>query len=158
VPVVLQSPGNASGSVTVANPATNPVLVRNLDEPGRAPYHSEGFFAIQGNVGGATVSGPSVPSGKRLVIESISGFISLDHATPFQVAGLVVGTTGVAYAPAVFQGTQNGKDSYVFNAHVLAYADAGQGPSVLVQFSDATLQTPGSGLNAAISGYLVNVP
>lgn len=69
---IASPPSNATpvkGTVTVNNPATSPVLVRNVDEAkipfGYSTYISFGTFPVVG------VTMP-IPAGKRLVIETVS--------------------------------------------------------------------------------------
>jgi hypothetical protein len=62
-------------NVNVANTTASPVLVRDVDNVARQPFHAEavGGFAD----GGSTTRGlliPTVPAGKRLVIEHVSAF------------------------------------------------------------------------------------
>ena len=67
-------------NVNVVNTTASPVPVRDVDNPTRQPFHAE---AVGGFADGACVTGgiliPTVPAGKRLVIEHISGFARMLH-------------------------------------------------------------------------------
>src|SRR6266581_8083891 len=62
-------------NVNVVNTTASPVSVRDVDNPARQPFHAE---AVGGFADGASVTGgiliPTVPAGKRLVIEHVSVF------------------------------------------------------------------------------------
>src|SRR6266568_1260283 len=62
-------------NVNVVNTTASPVQVRDVDNPARQPFHAE---AVGGFADGASVTGgiliPTVPAGKRLVIEHVSVF------------------------------------------------------------------------------------
>jgi hypothetical protein len=65
-----------SGSVTVGNPATNPVLVRSVDNAG-TPFQIRGFGDF--NSGGAAIFDiATVPAGMRMIIEHTSSSIDVD--------------------------------------------------------------------------------
>src|SRR5262249_12402439 len=70
VPVVAQGTTTVQGSVTIGNAATNPVQVRDTDNPARHPFQAS-FCVVQAG----SCPNPSfvVPAGQRLVVEYVSG-------------------------------------------------------------------------------------
>jgi len=77
-PTVNLGPGNAvgiNGPVQLGNDAVNPALVRDVDNPGRFPIQTR--VCVQGGTALASCFGVpdafSVPTGKRFVIEFVSG-------------------------------------------------------------------------------------
>ena len=77
-PTVNLGPGNTvgiSGPVQVSNDAVNPALVRDVDNPGRSPIQAR-LCVQSGTVLASCFGVPdafSVPTGKRFVIEFVSG-------------------------------------------------------------------------------------
>lgn len=63
----------AQTDVTVTNPKTNPVLIRDVDNDARRPYQ------VSFSIGQPTL--PTVPAGKVFVIEYVSGTIRVPSTT-----------------------------------------------------------------------------
>jgi hypothetical protein len=145
-----------NGSVTIGNTASSPVLERDLDNPAR---HR---FQINGNCITSAVE-PSgcdipftVPSGKLLVIESVS----VEAATPIGLQArasirVVQDGAGIPYFfPLQLQGTFPAHDEFHGMEPVRLYADPGSTVTVAVEFSSSSIGNA-SGYGA-ISGYLVD--
>jgi hypothetical protein len=62
-----------STPVTVTNPATDPALVSDIDDPGRSAYQSASTNDSCAGQNNCLISFPAVPPGHRLVIQHISG-------------------------------------------------------------------------------------
>jgi hypothetical protein len=58
--------------VTVGNSATNPVLVRDLDNPAQQPYAENVLVGINEDERSGSSHFSSIPAGKRLVIEYVN--------------------------------------------------------------------------------------
>jgi len=87
---ILGGAAAAQTDVTVTNPRSNPVLVRDVDNDARRP------FQVQFSIGQATL--PTVPAGKVFVIEYILGHDqgAVDHRLD---ASLPVSTVVVRARP-----------------------------------------------------------
>jgi len=151
VPVTLQSPNpvpvTLQGSATIDT--TNPIPVRDVDRQPQQPVQFSLF-----------IPGPSsytVPAGKRLVVEYVSGgFVIIPH-------GGVAATVGLEVRP--------GFDGHVFAGVPSSYNDGAPAPDGLgFTFSQSarlyagpgkSLSLGGGGVQLAsmrVSGYLVDVP
>jgi len=144
-------------SVNVANPATNPVLVRDVDRPTEQPYQDTVEITMSFDDTGGTGALDPVPAGKRLVVEYATARATLS-AGQMATVTLVVGM--IRYElPVIPQGTFG---TSIFARTLLAgsepvrlYVNAGETLSV------ATERTEGDGgasVRVSISGHLVTVP
>jgi hypothetical protein len=144
--------GLADPSVTVVNPATNPARTSSVDEPGRAPYQF--FKNLQPCSGGVCqVTTPTVPAGKRLVVQHVSAFGAL--TSPGNFVEVVVSSSSSVlstFAPPLF-GNPAGAQGFAFDQIVQGYVDAGSEVTVFIS-------TNGSFNNAAsdfvVTGYLID--
>jgi hypothetical protein len=164
--LVTPLPGRGQGNsgnvpppsdVNVVNPATSPVLVRDVDRPTAQPYQDTVEITMSfDDTAGTGVLDP-VPAGKRLVVEYATARATLT-AGQMAVVTLVLGT--IRYElPVIPQGTFG---TSIFARTLLAgsepvrlYVNAGETLSV------ATERTEGDGgasVRVSISGHLVNVP
>jgi hypothetical protein len=143
------------GSVTVANPETAPVPIRNVDEQVREPFQAGAVFtAFSGT--SVSILLTTVPANRRLVIEHVSASV---NATA--IGGLAAvrmsagGSTNVDELPCVPMGQTANNLNHFFScsAQTKFHASAGQTVSLGVE-------TAGSGgfARGFISGYLVPVP
>jgi hypothetical protein len=170
VPVSGAVTGNVtvSGSVSVTNtPSVNAAQsgtwsVRNVDEPGRAPYqeYRSAQFSSCGSLNCELDFAP-VPAGKRLVIRSVSGSVNVSPGTVLVNATLVTEfAKRLVDVPTFFQGnatTSLGNQDWLrFNSFIFAYAEPGSTPHLGVSVS------PGQGgstfASAALAGYYVDIP
>jgi hypothetical protein len=147
----------AGGSaVTVNNPATSPVLVRDVDNPARQPVQAEG--SCNGTLGGCLKTIYTVPAGKRLVIE----YASMRANIPVgEVAELLIDT--VVGDKVVRNGLPPTAPSVAF----LGFSAANMGQQVRLYADPGTIVNveafrSASGNEASfdftISGHLVDVP
>jgi len=134
--------------VDVANPATNPALTRNVDDPGRIAYQSTAECILDGNFCGFDF--PAVPKNHRLVVQHVSGdlpFAAGDgRGARVTLDGGANGALSSFIAPPSFLG------HLLFDQPVLQYIDAGSAPSVSA-LADIILD---SNSKATISGYLLD--
>ena len=70
---LMAGSAGAQTDVTVTNPKTSPVLVRDVDNDARRPYQ------VSFSIGQPTL--PTVPAGKVFVIEYVSGTIRVPSTT-----------------------------------------------------------------------------
>ena len=168
VPLPVSGEVTVSGSVTVANSPTVQAAqsgvwsVRNLDERGRTPYqaYESSTFSSCGTFH-CTLVFPAVPAGKRLVIEHASGGVNIAPGTV--ITGVILSTAfgeRLVSIPTVFQGTATTslgtQDWHQFGATVVAYAEPGVAPEIVVSVAPA--QSGSTFASANISGYLVDIP
>jgi hypothetical protein len=132
--------------VDVVNPATNPALTRNVDDPGRIAYQSTAACILDSNFCGFDF--PAVPKGHRLVVQHVSASLNGLNPAGAQVSlsGGANGAVSSFLAPPSFQGVIQ------FDQPVLQYFDAGSAPS-LGATADTTLLSVSS---ATIFGYLLD--
>lgn len=135
-------------------------LVRDVDQPALQPFSTEcstGAFDSSGR-GSCTLA--TVPSGKRFVIETISGSLQLGTGIKPISIDLQVISAGIDHDnifPATFQGNSAffTGDYWTVYEPTRLYADAGTTPFFNLTLSNAS--PIGSGFITA-AGYLVNVP
>lgn len=155
----------ALGAALTAPPAfaqTRPALVRDADNPALQPFRA----LINVNLGASetikVVDGPTVPAGKRLVIENVSMWIftsaSADIATGvwLTVPGSSPATFFLADPTSAERKLLAGGGSVTaYNRQVRLYYNAGEVIQANV-FFDGTAGTKIA--NYYLNGYLVNVP
>ena len=136
-------------TVTIAGPL--PVPIRNSDEKGRIPYQQSGGTGC--NTGLCDLAFPSVPAGKRLVIEHVSANVNPNPG--IGVIGVFLeGASGFSYwsLPGHSLATP---ELVSVNEQVLAYFESGEIPFVRVAWNSPTTNT--GAFQAVISGYLVDL-
>ena len=146
----------AGSSVTVANPQTSPVLVRDVDETAKEPVQA-GSVPTQFDNGGTRISLLTVPSNKRLVVEHFSANINATPATGMAGVSLNKGVLSNVADYAACQNTGNNNLNHFFTCaqQTKFYA----GPGETVSFTVSTVELNGGGFaQAFISGYYVPVP
>jgi hypothetical protein len=143
-----------STPVRVVNTATAPALARDVDR--RAPYQVSRSAERDPNTNVVSATLPTVPAGKRLVIEHLSVFFEVGKG---QQATCVVqapdATAGSAelFFPLSLQGQGSLNDTYAGSQRVLIFVSAGNGLTV------TCLQNSVGGfgqMSVNASGYLVD--
>lgn len=150
--------GNAPppSNVNVINPATSPVLVRDVDRPAAQPYQDTVRVPIpNGEISGSGALNP-VPTGKRLVIEYASAQATL---LGNQLADVTLVNGDVRYhlpmIPQGFFGHFNNLPVLVASEPVRLYIDSGESLGVEVR---RTGDLQSVSISVSISGHLANVP
>jgi hypothetical protein len=144
---VINSPG-----VTVANPASSPVPVRDVDHAALQPVSGEcnAVYGTVTNLKQCTLY--TVPAGKRLVVETVMYQLAIE-TTGFPYGATFGNTSGVAafaFAPT-FVGS-DGINHYANTVSTRFYLGGGETLTAFAQFSGATIY----GQRFAFSGYLTN--
>jgi hypothetical protein len=145
-------------TVKVGNTAAAPVAVRDVDNPGRHPFQ---FFATFSKSGGNFISDNqiAVPSGKRLVIETITlqAWVPAGQKLLAQINMVGGGTFAQHNIVLTPQGgfDCNLLDYFAATETVRLYADSGSAVPLNVtrNSSDANLW----GGSYTVSGYLLDV-
>jgi hypothetical protein len=137
-------------------------LVKNVDEPGLNPFSQS--FVLSTNACSCTnccfISTDTVPAGKRLVIQNVSGWFPLSSAANAGYIHLSQGDSGgstvINTIPPTFRTQWNGGDypAYEFNQNTMAFVDAGKQARVAI-FSSASFGSRSGTLT--INGYFVNL-
>ena len=141
--------------VNVMNSKAAPALIRDTDNPARAPYFSNVVLPLSGTCN--SVSDQAVPAGKTLVVEFLSAklfvdtgvkpYLTINQANPAQTASYELDL------PAVFAGLGGNGDLYIVAQPVKLYVPSLQS----LQFG--TCQSGGSGFSlgghVVVSGYLI---
>jgi hypothetical protein len=142
-----------STPVRVVNLATAPALARDVDR--HEPYH-QGTTLFAGGLA-VVLRLPTVPAGKRLVIE----YVAVQAAVPFgqQVQATLFNGPEEIPLEVPFQGRGTflpvpNFDVHVGSQRVLAFVDAGTSPSVVFSRNVDSL---GMDVRAYVSGYLVDL-
>lgn len=151
---------------------TRTLLVKSVDEPGRNPYQGfvsfdgarasgEGFFCqLPPNPPVCNATYAAVPAGKRLVVETITGTITV--VAP-NFPGVVQLQTGNPFTRLVTVPTflmpgdlGSGQLQYGVSAQIKHYVEAGSFPTIQI----SAFFAPGSLVfgQLSISGHLVDVP
>lgn len=144
-------------NVNVVNPATNPVLVRDVDRPTEQPYRDTVEITMAFDDTGSTGALDPVPAGKCLVVEYATAHANLPAGQVAKVA-LVVGM--IRYElPFIPQGTWGFPPAVrtflAGSEPVRLYVNAGETVSVATERSSGD---GGAFVRVSISGHLVNVP
>ena len=146
--------------VNVVNTTASPVPVRDVDNPARQPFHAE---AVGGFADGASTTGglliPTVPAGKRLVIEHVSVFGAM-------LPGQKMVRTRVMYRFSVFghslvisaQGSNADGSSDYFVASEPVRFYAGDGLVSWEAERNSVAGTNGDGIDLNCDGYFVDCP
>ena len=134
-------------------------LVQNVDEPGRNPYQ-ETQFTICGGPQNCNFTFALVPSGKRLVLTHVSGFVDVRGGT-IPNSNVQSSFGGNQFANVFFVGTQGtvftSATRIVYNSDVLAYFGPGENPTGFYGLF-STGDTFLSGGSLTLTGYYINLP
>src|SRR5262245_9338101 len=163
-PLQVTGATTVSGSVAATQSGawnvgvTGTARVANVNDPGRTPFQrSVDLVGTDCSLTCAFTFGP-VPSGKRLVLEQVSGALLFDGANTFKAGACVFAQGAASSSPlACFNYANPGDTGTEFVQPLKLYFDAGQ--TVLVNAGSGTtvgrFQGNGGQL-ATVSGYLVD--
>jgi hypothetical protein len=155
--IALSSIPNYPAAAQDQRPPLSPVLVRDVDNAVRNPVVAQTFDCVlpDGVLDGTTTIGDAVPSGKLLVIETLTG-----SATPrtgqravLQMSITTAGTLVGVQLPLALQAPSSGTDFYSGNVPVRLYVDSGTTPKV---FCSRNATTGTANFSVTYSGYLVD--
>jgi hypothetical protein len=160
---------DASANTVKVDP-TNPLPVRDMDNPARQPFTASFEASFErGRIDAIAAPHISVvPAGKRLVIENVSALVRLPPGEKL-VATEVSTIRNINHNPVFnsgvwlgsnFQGTLGAvEDWFIASQAVRLYADSSEGGlgEVSLKFTRAGFGDD-THINATISGYLVDVP
>jgi hypothetical protein len=118
--------------------AVKAALIKNVDEPGRAPFQFGG--ACTGDP--CIINLPAVPANQRLVIKYVSFFIQATGPAYVQIA--------VGGNLAYLGGVSSGPNASLVSQQLTVFADGGSGPQVIVHGSSGTAV-------GNVVGYLVDL-
>lgn len=144
--------------VVVVNTAAEPVPARDVDNPAREPFQR--FLVGQvddGEINAGDSVSFSVPAGKRLVIEYVSllGVVPAGQKLRVKIDAFAGGPGSHQLTLSNEGSFQAGRDDYKASHLTRIYADPGTDVFLRV----ARNSTSGvAGINASVSGYLVDVP
>jgi hypothetical protein len=137
-----------TGNVIVVNPATDPALIRSVDDPERIAYQSTANCVPKQTT--CLFDFPVVPKNHRLVVQHVSahvGYVSQSSGAQVVLEGGPNDAFSTFVAPPSFLGQG------LFDQPVLQYIDAGSAAH-LITFADVGVNSIlGS---ATISGYLLD--
>lgn len=150
-----QGPQGPQGPAASGGTQQDPLWVRSLDDPSRQPYQvtvSPGWIAGN-NALEATVG--TVPTGKRLVVESLSVSGSMDTGQRLRSVSLQVSNGMTHWVPVSQYVTVGTKDHFVGSQAVRLYVDAGL---VLVVGASRNPAVGSGFFSATVVGHLIDVP
>jgi hypothetical protein len=133
--------------VKVLNTSSGPVLNSRIDDPGRIPYVGFANATTGSNVCFFTFQ--AVPAGHRVVIQHVSGFLTL-NAPPTVLAGSLTapGINNFFFSvPPAPTG-----NSTSFDQPILYFVDGGQAPQINIS-SGAVTFNPSSIQGVTLVGY-----
>jgi len=163
VPVPISGNVTVTGtpSVVVANNATNPVRIRNVDNPvQQAVTFSTEVTVADGSFGEVNLNAFAVPAGKRLVLEYVSGHASLQPGqkplvgmiTALNFSGFLHNLTAVPQGD--FSAISARPEEFTINQPLRLYSDGGFSLGIqLTRNASAGLAL----LQLTFSGYLVDL-
>jgi hypothetical protein len=143
-------------NVSVVNPTTSPVPVRDVDNAARQPFEAAFICYFAGSTF-CQNTGITVPSGKQLVIEFVS--IEISTETTLKAKRLIMSTTSFGSVAHYFPLSLTDDDGF----HAL-FAGAHQtrlyfNPSTTMRVECEVSAASSSGeCFGSVSGYLVDVP
>ena len=149
VPIDAARAASPASNVIVVNPATEPALTRNVDDPGRIAYQSLAACLLDSIA--CTFDFPAVPKNHRLVVEHVSGVLVFAAGVAGRGA-LVTLDGGANAALSSFIAPPSFLGESLFDQPVLQYFDAGSAP--LLSFTAEINLDSNSA--ATISGYLLD--
>jgi hypothetical protein len=140
-----------SGTVAVENSGTNPLRVQDVSEALRQPYHKVNFLGPVSGVSTVTVTYETVPAGKALVVEHVSGYTSYASTNPLPTIQLKINNSPFYMLPArTWADNSPGFRLWLYSEQIHLYVTAGQ-----------TLSIEASGLAESwihLNGYYVDAP
>lgn len=141
-------------NVMVVNPMTKPAAVRDVENPSRQPFQKHVEILVRPGESAGTRALP-VPTGKRLVIEYVSGFGNSlpSRLIPFLKVTTTVDGNAVSHYVVGNPLTVGG---FIVSQQVRLYADPNTRVSILAARPDASDQEAKA--DVSISGYVVDVP
>ncbi len=143
--------------VNVVNSPTSPVPIRDVDNPARQPFQWPFAWFVAPGLAGEFSPSITVPAGKCLVIETVSAQAVADVSTFMRLRILTTanGQLVAHFIDVENRGTAGGLINFHGTHAVRIYAD----PGTTVRFGAGRGDTSGYvDVNAAISGYFVDVP
>lgn len=156
LPVDIINPSlDISGTVRVTNPSSDPVLVRDINNPALEPFHTT-ILADADDGSAVGREHLSIPTGKLLVVENVSAVVSLPIGQKVIRLGVKTEIPHMGlvehFIPSQFQGTQTAdRDIFIAGQPMRLYAD----PQLNVAFERDSFDGHASA-QFAISGYLVD--
>jgi hypothetical protein len=143
------------GSIQITNPASAPVLVRDVDAGSSEPFQATGVIGFSAGHAGTFFA--TVPAHKRLVIEHAALSVLANAPNGFNQVLIVI--TPTTFDPMscthIGEDPSLGFQTFACTTQTKLYAEAGQSVGVDVSLGDFT----GSGnARVTMSGYYVPVP
>jgi len=119
------------GTVGVENASTNPLKVRDVSEAMRQPFHKDNFQGPVSGVSTVTLTYETVPAGKVLVIEHVSGYTSYASTNPLPTIQLKVSGSPFYMLPArTWSDNTQGFRLWLYSEQIHLYLTAGQTLSI----------------------------
>lgn len=156
-PTASPKAAQSAQDVTVVNTEKNPVPVFDVENPAKQPFQTSVLSFIEAG----SPSGHAffrVPAGKRLVIEYISGILSVPFGqsiVTFELTTTASRLTANHSVQISFAGVLAGSSQFTAGQLVKIYAD----PGTIVGVGAFRNTYTGTGrVSVTISGYLLDVP
>ncbi len=140
---IVTTTGPLTGNGTPGSPLgiVTPLLIRDLDHPARQPV------SISSSTEGAVYT---VPAGKRLVIEYISGFKNLPNTNPLPLLYVQGTGSGTIFINPETWSDAGSTRSWIFSKSVKFIVSSGQ--------VFATTTGAGTSIDVRINGHLIDIP
>ena len=157
------APAPSTANVNVVNTATNPVPVRDVANA-KQPFHILASVTIPSTTESASTSF-TVPAGKRLVIEFVSGYNTLATGQKLRAVNVLTWVSGQfnRHYVSILHGApfNIGNEEFVISQPMKVYADGGPDTPVQVSFfREFAIGGPHTETTVllTISGYLEDMP
>lgn len=136
---------------------TRAALTKNVDEPGRTPYQQSQIFSPSACTFNSVLyfcrlAFPSIPNGKRLVLEHASIFVAeTDSGAPDSLRFLNAFNGTALWVQPAFTPRVNTPSHFFLERDVLVYYEGGEIPTVLL-----AVTAPLAAAEMTVHGYLID--
>jgi hypothetical protein len=154
--IVIGAGGLTLGASNTYAQSPRVQVFRNIDEPALNPYQQTNDTSCSPGAG-CEIDFPPVPSGKRLVIQSVSVGIRCGSNPSSTRAWLWESGSGsrvIHSLPVISQGDNN----FSVNQTVQHYYEAGKSPEILLRLEAENRSPVAIIQQSTISGYTVHLP
>lgn len=139
-----------NGAIQVGNSASSPVPVRDVENPAREPFSAS--LNCSNTISNGCAGSVSVPAGKRMVVEFVSGRVSVGSGNELTSVLIVTGGKEHFLLAHKSPATPTSGTRFDVSQPLRLYSDPGGDVSLHVEISGIGAST----LIGRISGYLVD--
>jgi hypothetical protein len=139
-----------------ASAQIRPAYTKNVDEPGRTPYQTSNIFSpsscsFNSVLYFCPLPLPTVPAGKRLIIEHVSIFVALNAGVPDSLRLQNSFNNNIFWVQPTFTQRALTPTHFFLDRQVLAYYEPGDTPKLLLAATGSL-----AAAEATVHGYLID--